>query len=264
MRGGEGKTGAGQGIMPSDGPGRFVADSAMRARRNRSFFMPHNDTVAIASRGRRNVDYTLYQEGIFVGYRFFTSFGREVSYPFGYGLSYTSFEYDDPDVIVRRNMMKVFVKVTNSGSYAGREVVQAYAVAPESSLDKPLMELVAFEKTPLLEPGESYVASFSIPFSAIASYNSASSTWSADAGPYILKIGSSSADIRSEAAVVLDESWSQKTNDILPQQYPINELHLRSSIFRERLRHAPGALTDTVPAALDINAQVPDSLRVRM
>ena len=258
------------GMAPRKGmaPGRFSGDTSARsrmgARRGRSFYMPHADTVAVASRGRRNVDYTLYQEGIFVGYRFLTSFGRESSYPFGYGLGYTTFEYEDPDVILRRNSMKVFVKVTNTGKYPGREVVQAYAVAPESSLDKPLMVLVAFEKTPLLRPGESYTASFSIPFSALASYNSASSAWSADAGPYILKIGSSSADIRSEAAVVLDESWSQKTGDILQQQYPINELHLRSSIFRERLRDSHAAQSDTIPAAIDPNAQIPDSLRFKL
>jgi len=259
-RGGE----HGVGPRPGGAPGDSSARSRFAARRGRSFFMPHNDTVAAESRGRRNVDYTLYQEGIYVGYRFFTSFDREVSYPFGYGLGYTTFEYDDPDVIMRRNSLRVFVKVTNTGKYPGREVVQAYAVTPESSLDKPLLVLVAYQKTPLLKPGESFMASFPVPFSALASFNSASSKWSADAGPYILKIGSSSADIRSEAAVVLDDSWSQKANDILTQQYPINELHLRSSIFRERLRNSHGAPSDTVPAAIDPNAQIPDSLRFKL
>ena len=249
---------------PSAAPGDTSARSRFAARRGRSFFMPHNDTVSTESRGRRNVDYTLYQEGIYVGYRFFTSFDREVSYPFGYGLGYTTFEYDDPDVILRRNSLRVFVKVTNTGKYPGREVVQAYAVTPESSLDKPLLVLVAYQKTPLLQPGESFMASFQVPFSALASFNSASSKWCADAGPYILKIGSSSTDIRSEAAVVLDDSWSQKTNDILTQQYPINELHLRSSIFRERLRNSHGAPSDTVPAAIDPNAQIPDSLKFKL
>lgn len=216
-------------------PERQRRDTSERARRFRSMFMlSAKDSADRASMGVRNKDYFLYQEGLYVGYRFFSSFGREVSYPFGHGLSYTSFDYGDPDVIIRRNSMKVVVDVTNTGQFAGRELLQVYVVTPESSLDKPLLSLVDYIKTPVLKPGERYFAAFTIPFSALASYNSASSAWSVDAGSYILKIGPSSADIRSEAAAVLDNPISVHTNDILQLNHRIDEMHLRRSIFRER------------------------------
>ena len=229
-------------------PGGPRRDSTHRPpRRSRSDFMPRHDSSVVASRGQRNVDYTLYQEGVFVGYRFFTSFDREVSYPFGYGLSYTTFDYEEPDVILRRNSLRVFVKVTNTGSWPGSEVVQLYAVSPEGSLDKTSITLADYTKTPVLAPGESYVASFTVPFKALASFNSSSSSWTVDAGSYIIKAGASCTDIRSETALVLDDSVSWKTSDILQQQYPINEMHRRHSIFRERTRRRHMGEADTLP-----------------
>ena len=223
--------------IPGGGVADFARDTSERARRFRSMFaLSAKDSADRAAMGIRNEDYFLYQEGLFVGYRFFTSFKRDVSYPFGYGLSYTTFDYGEPDVIIRRSSMKVFVDITNSGSLPAREVVQVYVVAPESSLDKPLLGLVAYEKTPELVPGETYTATFVIPFDALASYNGASAAWSVDAGSYIIKIGPSCLDIRSEAAAVLDNSYSVHTEDILQLHHRIDEIHLRRSIFRERVR----------------------------
>ncbi|MBQ9528930.1 MAG: glycoside hydrolase family 3 C-terminal domain-containing protein [Bacteroidales bacterium] len=234
-------------------------DTSERARRFRAMFaLSAKDSADRAAMGVRNQDYFLYQEGLFVGYRFFTSFGRSVSYPFGHGLTYTTFKYGEPDVIVRRNSLKVYVDITNSGNLPGREVVQVYVVAPEGSLDKPLLSLVAYEKTPEIAPGETYNASFVIPFDALASYNGASAAWSVDAGSYILKIGPSCLDIRSEAAAVLDNSYSVHTNDILQLHHRIDEIHLRRSIFRERVRgeqwrpdSSAAAPASPVPAVAD-------------
>lgn len=223
--------------IPGGGVDAQRRDTSERARRFRAMFaLSAKDSADRAAMGVRNQDYFLYQEGLFVGYRFFTSFGRDVSYPFGHGLTYTTFKYGEPDVIVRRTSMKVYVDITNSGNLPGREVVQVYVVAPEGSLDKPLLSLVAYEKTPEIAPGETYTASFVIPFDALASYNGASAAWSVDAGSYILKIGPSCLDIRSEAAAVLDNSYSVHTNDILQLNHRIDEIHLRRSIFRERVR----------------------------
>ena len=234
-------------------PGGGVAgprrDTSERARRFRAMFaLSAKDSADRAAMGVRNKDYFLYQEGLFVGYRFFTSFGRDVSYPFGHGLSYTTFEYGEPDVIIRRNSLKVFVEITNSGNLPGRELVQVYIVAPEGSLDKPLLSLVAYEKTPEIAPGDTYTASFVIPFDALASYNGASAAWSVDAGSYILKIGPSCLDIRSEAAAVLDDSYSVHTPDILQLHHRIDEIHLRRSIFRERV-HGEAFRPDTSAGA---------------
>ena len=249
----------GAGMRPGQMPD--TSQAGRMPRRTRSDYMVKVDSTVIASRGERNVDYTLYQEGIFLGYRYYTSFERPVSYPFGHGLSYTTFEYDEPEVILRRNSMKVFVKITNTGSYAGREVAQLYAVTPESSLDKPLLILAGFTKTPLLEPGASCTVSFTVPFRALSSFNSASSAWAIDAGAYILKVGASCTDIRSEVAAVINDSYSWQALDLFQQQYPINEIHLRRSIFRERVRGGGPALMDSIPAATEQAAAATDTIK---
>ncbi|MDD5620072.1 MAG: glycoside hydrolase family 3 N-terminal domain-containing protein, partial [Proteiniphilum sp.] len=102
-----------------------------------------------------NVDYTTYEEDIFVGYRYFDSFRKEVSYPFGYGLSYTTFEYDNPMIRETPDEVIVSIDVINSGTIPGKEAVQLYVTAPQNpSLPKPAKELKAFGKTSELKAGE--------------------------------------------------------------------------------------------------------------
>ena len=96
----------------------------------------------------RNVDYTCYEEDIYVGYRYFDSFGKRVSYPFGYGLSYTTFEYGNPVIKNENAVYTVTVDVKNVGNRTGKEVVQLYVAAPDSkAMNKPEKELKAFAKT---------------------------------------------------------------------------------------------------------------------
>lgn len=95
---------------------------------------------------RRNVDYTLHEEGIYVGYRYFTTFGKKVSYPFGYGLSYTTFAYSKPVVKATANGFTASIVVKNTGNVDGKEAVQLYVAAPNSGLDKPVRELKALQK----------------------------------------------------------------------------------------------------------------------
>ena len=159
----------------------------------------------------RNVDYTEYEEGIYVGYRWFDKQNLEVSYPFGYGLSYTSFEWSDATVKSSRNETTVTVKVTNSGSRPGKDVVQLYVAAPASSLDKPVRELKAFAKTRELKPGESQVITLKVRHEDLASYDQAESAWVRDAGEYSFLLGSSSRDIRATLNAGLKASVT-KTN----------------------------------------------------
>ena len=151
--------------------------------------------------GVKDVDETRYEEGIYVGYRWFDKMGIPVSYPFGYGLSYTSFDYSDANISLEGDDVKVSVKVTNSGAVAGKEAVQVYASAPAGSLDKPVKELKAFAKTGKLAPGESQTVQLSFPASEMASYDESKSDWVLDPGTYTILVGASSADIRATGSV---------------------------------------------------------------
>lgn len=172
----------------------------------------------------KNVDYTDYEEDIYVGYRYFDTFGKEVSYPFGYGLSYTTFAYDKATAKVENGICIVSVEVKNTGTVAGKEVVQFYASAPDAAAaNKPEKELKGFVKTKELKPGESVVVTLLMPEDDLASYDEASSSWVVAAGNYKFLIGASSRDIRATLEVeVAADAW--KTNDILKLQEPMNLL----------------------------------------
>lgn len=172
----------------------------------------------------KNVDYTDYEEDIFVGYRYFDSFGKQVSYPFGYGLSYTTFEYVNPSVKVDNGIYSVSIDVKNVGKFAGKEVVQLYVSAPNSfQMNKPEKELKAFTKTKELRPGETVTATLKLNTTDLASYDEASSSWVVDAGNYKFLIGTSSKDIK--AALDVDVvSVVEKTNDILKPQETVNTI----------------------------------------
>ena len=143
-----------------------------------------------------HVDYTKYEEDIWVGYRYFDTFGKEVSYPFGFGLSYTSFEYSKPTVTVAKDgTVTANVLVTNSGKVAGKEAVGLYVSAPAGGLEKPAKELKAFAKTRLLAPGESQVLSFKVTPYELASFNEAANRWEAAAGTYTFGFGRNVSDI---------------------------------------------------------------------
>lgn len=147
---------------------------------------------------RKNIDYVMYEEGIYVGYRWFDKHGLSVSYPFGHGLSYTSFEYAEPSVRTAKGKTEISVKVTNTGSYSGKEVVQIYVSAPEGKLDKPLQELKAFAKTRELMPGESETITVAVNNSDLASFDESGNAWITEKGTYTFRIGSSSRDIKAE------------------------------------------------------------------
>ncbi len=172
----------------------------------------------------KNVDYTNYEEGIYVGYRYFDSFGKAVSYPFGYGLSYTTFEYANPAIKADKDAYTVTVDVKNTGKAAGKEVVQLYVSAPGSdTMDKPEKELKAFAKTKELQPGETATVTLKVNAADLASYDAASSSWVVDGGTYKFLIGASSRDIK--AALNADvAAATSKTNDILKPQEALDIL----------------------------------------
>ena len=171
----------------------------------------------------RNVDYTLYEEDIYVGYRYFDTFRKQVSYPFGYGLSYTTFAYDKAAVKADNGVYTVSVEVKNTGKVAGKEVVQLYVSAPDVAANKPEKELKAFAKTKELKPGEAVVVTLKVNADDLASYDEAASAWVVTPGNYKFLVGASSRDIKAtlEAEVA---AATQKTNDILKLQEPMSLL----------------------------------------
>jgi beta-glucosidase len=143
-----------------------------------------------------NVAETRYEEGLNVGYRYYQTVGKSVSYPFGYGLSYTTFEYSKPKVSKKGKGYVAAITVKNTGSVAGKEVVQLYITAPKGKLDKPAMELKAFAKTRELKPGESQQLLLTFSGYDLASYDTDQQAWVTDGGEYIAKFAASAEDIR--------------------------------------------------------------------
>ena len=168
-------------------------------------------------------DYTNHEEDIYVGYRYFDTFGKDVAYPFGYGLSYTTFQFSKPVVKVKGNTVEVTVSVKNTGAAAGKEVAQVYVTAPKGRLEQPAQELRAFAKTRELQPGESQTLTMTIAKRDLTSFDEANSQWLAEAGDYAFHVGSSSRDIAGTAVLKLTE-YTEKVNDVMKLQQPLNLL----------------------------------------
>ena len=148
---------------------------------------------------RESNEYTEYKEDIYVGYRYFETFdprGLKVRYPFGYGLSYTSFLYEYINPSFDNNAFTIEAKVKNTGKFAGREVLQIYYSCPQGSLGKPAVELGAYKKTKLLQPGESEVVKISFPISQMKSFDEKSNCFVMENGEYNFYFGNSVVDAR--------------------------------------------------------------------
>ena len=168
--------------------------------------------------------YTNHDEDIYVGYRYFDTFNREVAYPFGFGLSYTTFEFSKPVVKAKgKDAVEVSVSVKNTGKVSGKEVAQVYVAAPKGKLEKPAQELKAFAKTRELKPGESQTLTMTIPVRDLASFDEAGSQWLTEAGTYTFNIGANSRDIAVSAQLKIAEYTEKTTNALAPQQ-PLNLL----------------------------------------
>lgn len=157
------------------------------------------DYPAIGSFGER--DDTRYREGIYVGYRYFDSVGKKALFPFGYGLSYTSFDVKQGALSVEGSLVTARVLVKNTGAFPGKEVVQLYVSSPAGRLDKPYQTLAAFAKTPELLPGEETEMQLSFDLGNLSSYETARAAWILESGDYVLRIGTSSRDT-VEAGIV--------------------------------------------------------------
>jgi beta-glucosidase len=144
----------------------------------------------------KNIDYTNYEEDIYVGYRYFSTFNLAVSYPFGYGLSYTNFEYSNPKISGKDGNYQVSVDIKNVGQTAGKEVVELYVVAPAITMEKPVKELKTFAKTKLLAPNETQTITLALTPLLLAAFDETTASWLVEPGGYTAQIAASVADIR--------------------------------------------------------------------
>ncbi|MHA1912083.1 MAG: glycoside hydrolase family 3 C-terminal domain-containing protein [Candidatus Kariarchaeaceae archaeon] len=170
---------------------------------------------------------SFYKEGIYVGYRYYDSFNIPTAYEFGYGMSYTTFDYSDLQLGSNSfsSKLKVTVTVKNTGKVAGKEVAQLYLAAPSTEIEKPVQELKGFAKTKLLKPGESQELSFELDERSLASFWSGISSWVADKGDYEIRIGASSTDIKLKASFNLtEEIIVEKVHDVLYPNFMMKEL----------------------------------------
>ena len=174
---------------------------------------------------QKDIDFTNYEEDIYVGYRYFDSFGKPVAYPFGFGLSYTTFAYENMSVSEANGIFTVKVDVKNTGARAGRNVVELFVAAPNSKkLNKPEKELRNYAKTRLLQPGETETVTMTVKTSDLASFNEKASAWKTDAGRYDFLICSSASDVEAKASANV-KAWTQKVNNVMKPNVKLNLLH---------------------------------------
>ena len=172
----------------------------------------------------RNVDYTEYEEDIYVGYRYFDSFDVPVSYPFGYGLSYTTFEYSDAKIAQKNDIYDVTVTIKNTGDREGKEVVELYVAAPDSkAANKPAKELKAFAKTKNLKPGEQETLTMSITADQLASFDEEASAWVVTEGDYQFLVAASVQDVKATLTAAV-KNQQTKVNDVMKPVVKLNLL----------------------------------------
>jgi beta-glucosidase len=188
---------------------------------------PNVRPAAAAPRRRGNdnkvefQDYTKHTEGINVGYRYFTTTQASVSYPFGFGLSYTTFSYSKPVVKATNDGLTASVIVTNTGASVGKEVVELYVSAPAGGLEKPARELKAFAKTSELRPGQRETLTMHLSFYDLASFNEATQAWETAAGRYTIGFGASVEDIRATAPFTLSKQHTVECHDVMKPDMPL-------------------------------------------
>ena len=153
-----------------------------------------------------NVDEEYYREGIYVGYRYFDNFNKKPRYPFGYGMSYTTFSLRVKEVEADGDEVKTVISVKNAGECAGQEVIQVYVSCPSRQIHKEYQRLAAFEKTKILAPGEKQEVVITFSMKDMASYFEADATYVLEEGNYIVRVGNSSRNTKIAAVVNLDET----------------------------------------------------------
>ena len=193
-----------------------------------------------------------YEEGIYMGYRYFDTFGLDVKYPFGYGLSYTDFDIAVDDVRADGEYVNVDVTVTNIGTkYAGKEVVEVYFSAPDGELEKPYQELATYGKTDLLQPLQAQSMTLNFKTSDMSSYCEDEASYIMEAGDYVIRVGNSSRNTVAAAVITLDE---KAVTEIMFNQVQKEENAVLNELSKE------GA----TPIANNDEAELADAIKIAL
>jgi beta-glucosidase len=174
----------------------------------------------------KDFDFTNYEEGIWVGYRYFNTVDMDVAYPFGFGLSYTNFSYSDAKVSRKEDSFTASVKITNTGKCEGKEVVELFVTAPQGKLKKPAEELRSFAKTKILKPRESETVIMHFNTHDLASFDENASTWIAEKGDYKALFAASATDIRKTVKFNIGKESSWKVDNVLAPVEKVKEMEL--------------------------------------
>ena len=174
-----------------------------------------------------------YREALYVGYRYFDTFGVMPLYCFGYGKSYTEFEIKTMNVAADEKQVQVEVEVTNIGDkYPGKEVVQVYYSAPDGIMEKPTQELAGFAKTKLLAPGEKDIVTITFATTDMASFDAYDAAWVMEEGEYTIRVGNSSRNTEAVAVIDLDEQVTTlQLKRLMRDTIAVRELHHMIPIF---------------------------------
>lgn len=167
------------------------------------------------------VDFSNHEEDIYVGYRYFDTFKKDVAYPFGFGLSYTTFEMGKPSVKANGKNIEVSVTVKNTGKVAGKQVAQVYVTAPKGAYEKPAKELKTFGKTRELKPGETQTLKMTLEKRDLASFDEVNSQWKVDAGNYLFQVGTDVESIKGTATLKVAE-YTEKTSSACAPNVQLN------------------------------------------
>ena len=188
-----------------------------------------------------NLQEEFYKEGIYVGYRYFDSFGVAPAYPFGFGLSYTDFEIQPAGVSMEGSGVTLKANVVNTGdTYSGKEVAQLYVSAPNGTLHKEYQSLAAFRKTGLLAPGARETVSLSFDMKQLASYREEDACYVLEAGDYLLRLGNSSRNTKVVGVVTVEkEIVVSRHCHVCPVQAPLDELKSQPYAFEKAAEGLP-------------------------
>lgn len=198
----------------------LCGDEVPSGRLTTTWGINYNDYPCAATFSHCNgdIDDEFYNEGIYVGYRYFDTFNVTPQYPFGYGLGYTTFEVSTEEVSADETEVTVKASVKNTGSFRGREVVQVYISAPDGALEKPYQELKGYAKTAELAPGESETLTVTFPTASLASYDEKRAAYVLETGDYYVRVGVHSRATHIAAKLTLEKEviTEQLENKLVP------------------------------------------------